>query len=272
MRLQKWLLDSKYDSAIRELEESCTCEDERRLVFELIERFSYITDADYETHLRSMIRKTLTDLQFPMDRTQIVASHISDDPDSSQALVQRLKPILAEMGFDKTLLLNRCTKATTYYESFPHILIVDEFVGTGSTMVNRIRQLQNDLVSTMKYRQKDVDVKLAAHSVAAMFEGAKKVISLGVPFDSELLMERGISDFYPLDQIEAKRRQMLRIESGLSPNYKGNPMPSFGYGGSEALYASQGQNIPNNVFPVFWWPICNLGRRRNTLFHRFEGK
>ena len=43
----------------------------------------------------------------------------------------------------------------------------------------------------------------------------------------------------------------------------------FGYEKSESLFVLENSNIPNNVFPVFWWPFNLEGeRKRITIFKR----
>jgi hypothetical protein len=40
---------------------------------------------------------------------------------------------------------------------------------------------------------------------------------------------------------------------------------SLGYKKSESLFAREGGNTPNNVFPIFWWEQLASGADRHSL-------
>ena len=42
----------------------------------------------------------------------------------------------------------------------------------------------------------------------------------------------------------------------------------FGFENSQSLFALGSINIPNNVFPIFWWPGTKDGEERKTIFNR----
>ena len=45
---------------------------------------------------------------------------------------------------------------------------------------------------------------------------------------------------------------------------------NFGYNHAEALYCRKYGNIPNSVFPIFWWKQYKDGSPRSPLFVRVQ--
>lgn len=97
-----------------------------------------------------------------------------------------------------------------------------------------------------------------------------KIEKLAISFYSPLILKKGITDFVKSRDGKLHFEHMTNIESKLQPFYKGEAMPSLGYGGSESLFAIEGINVPNNVFPVFWWPVLKGEIERNTIFKRIR--
>lgn len=140
---------------------------------------------------------------------------------------------------------------------------------------------------------KSTAVEIYVVIVAGMNEGLnrlRKEIGDNNVF-SCLELSRGISETIPGTEIRRAIDAMLELEGEFLPPA---PFPKpvdyvschFGYGGSESLFWIEGFNIPNNVFPVFWWdnyyvreyfeprkmgakaPQLIEKRPRNSLFER----
>ena len=102
-------------------------------------------------------------------------------------------------------------------------------------------------------------------------EAAVSVIEqLGVMLYTPLVLKKGITDFFRNKDVSRYIEQMLNIESKLNPINKGEVLPSLGYGRSESLFAIEGINVPNNVFPAFWWPLLRGEVERKTIFQRIR--
>ena len=84
------------------------------------------------------------------------------------------------------------------------------------------------------------------------------------------MLERGISDFYKGAELRRGRTYMRILESLLDQEFGQKPFPAFGYGGAEALFAIKNRDVPNSVFPIFWWPQLANGNRRQPLLTRHE--
>ena len=71
-------------------------------------------------------------------------------------------------------------------------------------------------------------------------------------------LQKGITEAIPQAERNRAIEAMLELESRLLPprripRHADDISYNFGYGQSEALFWIEGANIPNNVFPIFWW-------------------
>lgn len=120
------------------------------------------------------------------------------------------------------------------------IILVDDFVGTGNTVIEAFNSLQEDLPS-LKTTQ------ISVLCIYAMRDGVKNVNDFGIQLFSAIMGSKGIADYYTNPQLEEAIIHMSNIESkikGLDPNYK------FGYHQSESLVSLI--RCPNNTFPIYW--------------------
>jgi hypothetical protein len=108
-----------------------------------------------------------------------------------------------------------------------------------------------------------------------MMESAKTVFD-SLPIEGYfacIWLSRGISDAYVGDTLVERTQSMIELEALLAESFRGRKLSlyNFGYRRSEALYSLEAYNIPNNVFPIFWWPSLKSGKPRNTMFKHFIG-
>ena len=89
-----------------------------------------------------------------------------------------------------------------------------------------------------------------------------------VDYYSVYWLKKGINELIEEAGRESAIQSMMELENKLQKRYQGKKLPNFGYKGSEALYALEANNIPNNVFPIFWWPFYKGGNSRKTFFSR----
>jgi hypothetical protein len=149
------------------------------------------------------------------------------------------------------------------------IVLVDDFVGTGSKIQKKILNIKRNS------RAKSIPVEIFVLVVAGMKEGLQRLrdeIGNENVF-SCIELSKAISEDIEKPLLRKAIDAMLELEGEFLPP---DPFPRppeyvschFGYGGSEALFWIEGFNIPNNVFPLFWWDnYCNreyfISRKRN---------
>lgn len=244
----------------------CKNEGDQGLILDLLNRFTYLTQEKFQESLNAFI-STITSLsELSQDNTQFVATTIDSNSDSAQLVLYSIKPILQENGWDNPKLINNSNKIVKNIKTHPNVIFLDEFIGTGKTMIGRINKLKDNL-SGMKV----TEYKIIVYAVACTYEGKNKVLEKGIPLHTSVLLGKGISDHYDSETVHVEINRMKEMESILSDTYNGRNMPSMGYGGVEALYVRENGNTPNNVFPVFWWAYYKDNSKRSTVLVRSMG-
>jgi len=204
--------------------------------------------------------------------TTIIAAMAADSaPDSSQALVQLLKTKLQVLQWDGAKIVN--TFGAAYKASKDSgftrldIVLIDEFVGSGRTVLSRVSEINR----TFARASQTPCIKVRA--VFASVVGRDRLIDSGLDFECVDQVKRGISDFHSKDESDKKIGIMLDIEGRLSSVCNELKLAdySLGYGKTECLISLANTNIPNNVFPIFWWPRYIDGALRSPLFVRWMG-
>lgn len=121
-----------------------------------------------------------------------------------------------------------------------HILLVDDFVGTGNSVDEAFLLYAGDDSSIVK--SDIVVLSLLAHE-----QGISHLAEQDIPFFYAQKVDRGISDYYSGEDLLRNTSIMERIESRIVDL---KDECRFGYGRCEALLHMY--RIPNNTFPVFW--------------------
>lgn len=120
------------------------------------------------------------------------------------------------------------------------VLIVDDFIGTGGTMIDAINLYTGD---GSLIKPKDIILlSLVAHKYGIEFLEKN---GFSVYYAKQVL--RGISDIYTGEKYNTYITLMKNIENRI-PNLKDDTR--FGYGQCEALLHMY--RIPNNTFPIYW--------------------
>lgn len=266
MRDHPWLLDSEEE--LLALVDECDNDDEVDLVFNLLNRFTYLDYKSYSESLEECINQITKVWGLDQSNTQLMATSIDDNPDSGQYVLYGLKSKLQRLGWSNPKLVNRAAKPTKYIEKYPNIVLIDEFIGTGSTIIGRIKNFQR-IANQQKKSLENVNIYICA--IASTNIGKVSIEEEGYPVFASYYLEKGISECVDVSERESRINQMLRLESILTDECNGSEMPSLGYGRCEALYGREDGNVPNNVFPIFWWPYRRDNSYRSTLLIRQMG-
>ena len=141
------------------------------------------------------------------------------------------------------------------------IILVDEFIGSGITLIKRLEYLQKN--SDLN------DCQIKCCFMAGMESTINYIRNdLAVEIFCPLVLKKGISEKYETNESLERIKNMKMIETKLdqlSEKY------SLGYNQAEALYSAEGVdfNTPNSVFPIFWWPKANNSDRK-TILNRYQ--
>ncbi len=262
---QPWIVD-KFDALQDLLWNECDEQSKRDLVSELIERFVYISQDKYFELVESLTNKIIGEEALTDKNTQIVAMAADSCPDSSQYLLYDLKICFWKQGWSKHKQVNTFGGSYKTYKkdsNYKNIVLVDEFIGTGCTVINRVKALRK------VYGDAGVnDFSIFVKVLAGTDQGIKTIREEGVNVEALITLEKGISDYYEDKVAEQKKYLMLQLEQLLAAEYETQKLPSLGYGQTESLYSRQNGNVPNSVFPIFWWPFLRSGNSRKVLLTR----
>jgi hypothetical protein len=261
---QPWLMD-KEENFI-ELLLMCETSEHKKLILELLAEFHFLEFKTLNNFLNLIADFIITDSGFSESTTQIAAITYDDEADSSQKILDYIKMPLHKQGWADIKTVNRFgATIKNYNEGKTQILFIDEFVGSGSTIAGRVKQLKNDIKG---------DFELKFCFIAGMDYGIKNIEELGYEVYCPLRLPKGISERFVHPELETKTELMTSLEGKLAQSINSYNLPdySFGYNKAEALYSLEGSNgnTPNSVFPIFWWPRTKDGKQRNTLLTRFE--
>lgn len=270
LKKHSWI-SSRADSLTQLLLEDCISEEQQSLIADLLGRFKYVSALDFGERINDLVLGIITSPNSSPDETIIAAMAADSSPDSSQALVQMIKLKLQAYGWGNVPIVNVFGSAFKKSKSGnferKNIFLVDEFVGSGRTVIGRVSTIKE------QFKTANIDVNIFVNVIYSSIVGFEEIKRNAINFSCLEVISRGISDFEEAENINSKLEEMINIEANLSPEhgkYKREDY-SLGYGKTESLFGIENGNIPNNVFPVFWWPKNSSGGDRNPLFHRYLG-
>jgi hypothetical protein len=252
-----------------ELWNLCKNKKEKKLIEELLIKF-LVLDSDKIEKACKKIAGYISNKWYLIGKsTKIVAMSYGDKPDGSQFIIQCLKNKFADKkGWEERDFVNNLlTIGQAKYQTKANqsIVLIDDFIGTGKTAIRKTEWLIN------KFKEKNLQkVKIYIVSLACMEAAVKKIKGPKIEFYSPYILKKGISDYYKGNKLDERVKNMENLESMLNPKYKNLKLTdfNFGYGKSEALFAIQGINVPNNVFPIFWWPLLKNNIERKPILKR----
>lgn len=265
MRRQKEML-AKSDVQLLELYKFCDNEEQRNLLEELIIRFNCFDPDLYAAAVQDAV-KYICELGYIESETALVAFCHDGAADSSQVVLDDMKVPMAIEGYSHIKTINRFDKILHEYNksggTIKHFIAIDEFVGSGKSLSTRANDFNRlmpagvtiDFVFLAGMREAIEDGKALGRSVYAVYE-----------------MDKGITAYYDGEQLELKRSLMKSLEGKLAARINNTELADFhfGYHGTEALYCRPDKNVPNNVFPIFWWKEDKNGKPRRTLLIRVQ--
>lgn len=265
---QPWLSD-KVGVLGQLLYDDCQDAKTREMLIELINRFEYLNQDRYQLLMNEISSEIVSDEKLHQESTLISAMSIGHNADSGQAILYSLKVLLQKQRWTKHLLVNDAMQSLKIFKRNPQlkdIILVDEFVGSGKTVIDRVKTIKS------QFEEANIeDYTIQVKVLASTKNGFQNIIDQGINITSKLVLNRGISDYYTSSSVEENINLMLELEKILSDAYNGRERPSLGYGKAEALYYRENTNLPNSVFPIFWWAEYNDKEERETLLYRAMG-
>lgn len=260
-----WLTERA--DALDFLQAECKSDAELELVFDLLSRFDYLGNTELSSGFHAMVDQIVAGWNLDPAITLICPPKVDSGADSGPAVVQTLKTILGKRHIRDFELVISINKIKDHAAKRSKIVLVDDFAGTGNTIDNKLRTIR--ALPAYQANPPEIYVCLMAASSAA-----RAALSPSVKgYFAWREYSKGISDHYSEPELGRAKAAMMAIEGRLAAEVRGVKVPCFGYGETEVLMGWDA-NLPNSVFPVFWWPEKisqddGLAEARTTLFSRY---
>lgn len=266
---QPWLSE-RHDEVLELLFADCKTDEQRQLILELLDRFIFLKESDYNQSLHDLADEIVTNPSLESGTTQLVSLTADNYSDSGQSILYALKPRLEKRGWREHLAINRFGSSYKEFhranDKHKNIIFVDEYIGSGQTVLSRYKELKR------VYSEKGInDITIKVFVIAASTVGLEflKQNNIETFFLHEI--KKGISDHSNDINRNHHLDLMSKLEDSLSQRYNDSDLPRMGYGGTESLYGREEGNTPNSVFPIFWWPFYIDEKKRKTILTRAMG-
>jgi len=256
------------DAAIVDMLRTCRSEDDYNLIYELFKQLNdNIVDGTKNYELLCNMAQTMEKNEVLDHKTALCVMRTKNDSDadSSQSVINDLKITLKMIIDFKPTYSAVCFEDIhgLYNKGFRHFIVVDDFIGSGKTVGVRYNSFQ-------KLRLDGASISF--YFLAGMAKGISYCRNRNIPVYCCKIMHKGISGHYRREELLKRVWSMRYLESQLGREsgdikLKDN---SWGYGRAEALYCRQFGNIPNSVFPIFWWNKNLDGTERKSVFTRVQ--
>lgn len=263
-----WLLEKP--DALSQLWQESIRANATELMRKLLADFTFVDGSKLESALAQIAQQVCRIWGLDPGETKLFA--ISDDraPDGSQGILNALKLAFAAFpgwteggNFANSLVGFNKSSANV-----KQIVLVDDFIGSAHTISRRV-----DWAKMRLARLDRADSKIYVVGLAGMEDAKYVLTSLAIEgYFAPMWLDRAITDRHPPSLVAEAVQAMIRLERGLAAKCGTTELSSlsFGYAKSEATFAVRGYSIPDNVFPIFWWPLSATEQHRAPLFQRIQ--
>lgn len=253
------------DDEILELVEMCSSQDELDVIDELLTKF-YLFDEEAFYMVLLDLAKEVVNRGYQASDTVFVSMAHDRSIDGSQSVLAQFRLALDECGIDTSILRTQTRFdhiIKDYRDGFRRFVIVDDFIGSGQTALNHYRDVQRNNLGK---------VDMLFCFATGMREAVEKCQNAKMNIYCPWVMEKALEYYYTGAELEKKNKAIATLEAKLNAVIKETKLSDYshGYEKSEALICRQKQNIPNNVFPIFWWKEYADGRVRKSLYRRVQ--
>lgn len=231
----------------------------KTLIEHLIRNFLYVDSNMADEFCNSIVKQIVEGWKLKAGNTFLSAICDNSRPDGSQVIVQKLKNRFPD-EWKEFYFINSIAEAAYKLNSNENLILCDDFIGTGNTFNRKIAWVQEKLGER---GVSNVSIYIVAFASMSFSEE-----HISCPMYTCRKLPKGISE-----RLAGKNRLiaielMKSLESMLKPKVGKLVLPKFGYKKSESLFDYEDDNIPNNVFPIFWWKRDVNNKRRQTMFNR----
>lgn len=257
-----WLQDES--EALVELWNFCNSDKDHDLIEHLFNNFEFINSRKLKNIGIQVADHIVNNWKLDHKKTFIVAISDNQEADGSQMFLQSIKDKFSEYSnWKESNFINSLPVAAKNIKNNSRLILLDDFIGTGNTLDRKLEYLYEELSE-----RKVNNIELFLVAIAIMKFSEPKLKDLKLKYFSPCILNKGISEMLSGKEKSDAVIIMQNLEKKLGNKWNGKYLPKFGYKKSESLYAVEPYNIPNNVFPIFWWPKNSDYSKRKTIFKR----
>lgn len=232
--------------------------EDKELIEFLLDKFHYVDSNMLREACKNLVHQIENVWNLLPENTIVTAMCDNSEPDGSQYLVQSMKNKFSEAW--KGRLCNSIAASVYKVKNGHNLVIVDDFIGTGRTASRKSAWCVEKSIELGVS-----DLKLYICSLAAMRSSLEKIEQSAEEIYSVYWLNKGISDEAPKEKLASYTSSMLNLEDSLSWSKGNRNLYTFGYKQSESLFSLESINVPNNVFPIFWWKDGKDDKRPTIL-------
>lgn len=252
----KWINSERYRAGTIGLLQECSTQQELDTAEHVLTSLKYCTSNDIEEAASDAATAISQGWKLTPQNTVLVGLAEPSRPCGSIAFVRAIQNKLPREW--------EASIYTTFVSAFRHrngaenLVIVDDFVGTGSKVSERLDRLSRN--------PKTSNFRIHVVAFAGMNEGLTRIADLlDNRVNVHIALDKCIKGILPAERAIALANEMTLLEKKIFSN---PGKYSFGYGQSEAAFYLESANIPNNSFPILWWDKYADESERSTLFSR----
>ena len=238
--------NSVFDMFCKRLEE-LESDADRELMLELTRKYLVVNLEEYGKYMVDVFRKFIDRNKDKIGKTEVIHMFPVQDKDypaktkSGNVMCYLFQGNLMrrfdEFRSKRIRIIETFDGLEKYKEDIECLLLVDDFVGTGDTILECINLIEEKGIKKERIK---------ALTLVMQEQGRNAVEEYGVEIYSAVLRNKAITDNYSIEEAEKKIAQMKNVGKRI----KVKKELYLGYKESEGLVSMI--KTPNNTFPFYW--------------------
>lgn len=238
--------NSVFDMFCKRLEE-LESDADRELMLELTRKYLVVNLEEYGKYMVDAFRKFIDRNKDKIGKTEVIHMFPVQDKDypaktkSGNVMCYLFQGNLMrrfdEFRNKRIRIIETFDGLEKYKEDIECLLLVDDFVGTGDTILGCINLIEEKGIKKERIK---------ALTLVMQEQGRNAVEEYGVEIYSAVLRNKAITDNYSIEEAEKKIAQMKNVGKRI----KAKKELYLGYKESEGLVSMI--KTPNNTFPFYW--------------------
>lgn len=252
-----WIKSERYRNGINTFISDCNTIEEIEIVDHVLSNLKFCTSTDVSNATFEIAKVIQDNWKLTPEDSLIVGVAESNKTCGSIAFIRSIETSLPRTWSSK--LHTNFASAFRHKKENINLVIVDDFIGTGSKLKTKIESIRNN--------PKTFDYNIFVITFAGMESGIDLISKMvNENIYTNISLSKCIASVVPFQKSQELLSEMLKLESTIFRTPKNQY--SLGYGQSETAFYLEATNIPNNNFPILWWDEYANGSTRSTLFAR----